>query len=271
VRLARLLFPLTERAFTYERYAALLDALSDQSRFVVVPLCEFDDAFDSRRAVVGLRHDVDQRLDRACDFSQLESDRGLRATYYVLNTARYWRRPDLVEAFLGIQAKGHEIGWHNDLVTLECVLGADARESLTQELRRLRAAGVSIEGTAAHGSPSCYRYGYHNGYFFFPTERADGFPNLEVVDGPLGPRPIPHGTLDEFDLRYDAYHLNNTSYFSDASFDARGARWHTDDLDLAALGPGTRTIILTHPDHWDATSAAKVGRLLSKVGEKVTR
>ena len=269
MKLRRLFFPLTERAFTYEHYARLLDALSDRSRFAVVPLREFEGVIDLSRAVVGLRHDVDERLDRACDFSRLESDRGLRATYFVLHTAKYWHRRDLIESFLGIQENGHEIGWHNDLVTLECVLGMDARDHLTRELRRLRAAGLRIEGTAAHGSPLCYRYGYHNGYFFFPSELVDGFPNREVVVGPHGPRPIPHGTLDEFDLRYDAYHLNNTTYFSDASFDSRGARWHTDDLDLASLGPGTRAIVLTHPDHWDATSRDKVSRFVSKARERL--
>lgn len=268
MKLARLLFPLTERAFTYERYAALLDALSDRSRFTVVPLCEFDGVIDPGRAVVGLRHDVDQRLDRARDFSRLESEHGLRATYFVLHTAKYWRSSDLISTFRTLQDRGHEVGWHNDLVTLECVLGTNARDYLSQELRRLRAAGVRIVGTAAHGSPLCYRYGYHNGYFFFPTEIVEGFPNREVVNGPLGPRAIPRGTLGEFDLHYDAYHLSNTSYFSDASFDTRGARWHTDDLDVAALRPGTRAIILTHPDHWDATAGAKFKRFLAKAGER---
>jgi hypothetical protein len=269
VKVARLFFPLTERAFTYGRYAHLLDTLCDSSRFVVVPLREFDQVIDPARVVVGLRHDVDERLDRARDFSRLESERGLRATYFVLSTAKYWRRPDLIESFLEIQNGGHEIGWHNDLVTLECVLGTEAREHLTHELRRLRSAGVRIEGTAAHGSPFCYRYGYHNGYFFFPSDVVAGFPNREVVDGPHGPRPVPHGTLAEFNFRYDAYRLNNTTYFSDASFDSKGARWHTDDLDLAAFGAGTRAIILTHPDHWDATSRDKLWRFLSKVRERL--
>jgi hypothetical protein len=261
----RLLFPITERAFTYDRYERLLDELADASRFRVVPLREFAATVDRARAVVGLRHDVDERLDRAIDFAALEATRGLNATYFVLETAGYWRRPGLVEKLLGIQELGHEIGWHNDLVTTECVLGRDARALLAAELERLRSAGLSIDGVAAHGAPSCYRYRYHNGYFFFPDELVTELPNAETVDGPLGRRRVPRGTLAEFDLAYDAYHLDNTTYFSDASFDSEGRRWHTDDLDLDVLEPGARTIILTHPDHWDRSMISKLGRYVSKV------
>jgi len=262
----RLLFPITERTFTYDRYARLLDELADPERFRVVPLRDFAATVDGARAVVGLRHDVDQRLDRAFDFARLEHDHGLRGTYFVLNTAAYWRDPRLIATLVRMQDEyGHEIGWHNDLVTWECVLGGDARTTLAGELERLRAAGLRVEGTASHGSPSCYRYGYHNGYFFFPEEFADGFPNREVVDGPVGRRSVPRGTLSEFGFAYDAYHLDNTMYFSDAAFDAAGRRWHTDDLDIALLEPGSRTIILTHPDHWDRSMPAKLARFGDKV------
>ena len=145
------------------------------------------------------------------------------------------------------------------------MLGGNARASLAAELERLRSAGLRIEGAASHGSPSCYRYGYHNGYFFFPDEPADGFPNREVVDGPFGRRRVPRGTLAEFGLSYEAYHLDNTEYFSDAAFGSGGRRWHTDDLALSVLEPGTRTIILTHPDHWDRSMLAKLARFAGKV------
>lgn len=264
-----MLFPITERAFTYEHYERLLDELADPGRCRVVPLREFTATVDPARAVVGLRHDVDQRLDRAADFAVLEAERGLRATYFVLQSAGYWRRPGLVEALLRMQESGHEIGWHNDLVTTECVHGVDARALLSRELVRLRNAGLSIEGVAAHGAPSCYRYGYRNGYFFFPDEADAHFPNVDTVDGPLGKRRVPRGTLAEYGFTYDAYHLDNTTYFSDASFSSEGRRWHTDDLDLGSLGPGSRTIILTHPDHWDRSMPAKLARYAGKVRSAV--
>ena len=271
VQLRRAFFPITERTFTYARYEALLNALADESRFRVLPLCELASAVEPDRAVVSLRHDVDERLDRAADFARLEHERGLRATYYVLHTARYWRAPELVSTLVRMQdVLGHEIGWHNDLVTLECVLGGEARVTLASELERLRSAGLRIVGTSSHGSSSCYRYGFHNRYFFFQAP-IPGFPSVDVVHGPLGPKRVPRGTLEEFGFEYEAYRLDHQLYFSDASFDASGMRWHTDQLDLSMCTPGSRTIILTHPDHWDASAAEKLSRFAWKVGNKVRR
>ena len=271
LKLRRAFFPITERRFTYTRYTALLDALADESRFRVVPLCELAGTADAERATVSLRHDIDERLDRAEDLARLEHERGLRGTYYVLHTAGYWQAPGLVPTLVRMQdLLGHEIGWHNDLVTLECVLGGDARVTLASELARLRNSGLRIVGTSSHGSPSCYRYGFHNGYFFFRTP-LPGFPNVDVVNGPLGPKRIPQGTLEEFGFEYEAYHLDHELYFSDAAFDASGNRWHTDLLDLNVCTPGTRTIILTHPDHWDASATQKLARLAWKASHKVRR
>ena len=147
-RLARrALFPVFERSFTYEAYERLLDRLADPTRFEVVPLREFVSTPSTSRTVVALRHDVDDRLGSAVEMARREHDRGLRATYFVLHTAAYWHRDDLVETLLQLQSWGHEIGWHNDLVTLECVHGGDARAFLAEELARLRDAGVTIEGS----------------------------------------------------------------------------------------------------------------------------
>ena len=45
-------------------------------------------------------------------------------------------------------------------------------------------------------------------------------------------------SLTDFGFEYDAYGLDNNLYFSDASFDENGRRWHTDSLSFDALGPG---------------------------------
>ena len=263
----RALFPVFERSFTYDSYDRLLDGLADQARFEVVPLREFAATRSPSRAVVALRHDVDYRLDSALELGRREHARGFRATYFVLHTAAYWHRDDLVPALLELQGWGHEIGWHNDLVTLECVYGGDARAFLATELERLRFAGVRIDGSASHGSPLCYRFGYHNNAFFtdFDGEERPQFPNVESVPGPDGLRRIPKGRLSEFGLDYEAYHLDNDLYFSDASFDKNGRRWHTDDLDLSLLAPGRRAIILVHPCHWDGSFGEKLRRLPAAV------
>ena len=261
-----------ERSFTYSAYERLLDQLADTRRFKVVPLREFPSTCSESETIVGIRHDVDYRLDSALEMARLERERGLSATYFVLHTARYWARPELVQNLLHLQdGHGHEIGWHNDLVTLECVYGGDARKFLAEQLARLRGAGIRIEGSASHGSPYCYRFGYHNNYFFadFDGEEQPGFPNSQIVETQRGRCRIPKGWLADFGLLYEAYHLDHDLYFSDASFDERGLRWHADRLDFDTLVSGKRAIILVHPCHWDTSAAAKVRRLPAEIGRAV--
>ena len=246
---SRVFFPLTERRFTYAEYERFLDRLASLD---VVPLREFAAGLGD----TALRHDVDDRLDSALELARLEHARGLRATYFVLHTAPYWERDDLVERLRELQTLGHEVGWHNDLVTLAVVHGRDPAEYLRHELARLRDAGIDVVGIAAHGSPWCHRLGFHNDYAFSDLPQPiPGFPT----------RFEPIGTLVDFGLHYDAYSLGEDAYFSDSRFD-RGRRAHPADF---PLGPGQRTIILTHPCHWDPSAAAKTQRLARLVARRL--
>ena len=247
---SRLLFPWTERRFTYRAYARFLDRLGGRD---VVPLRDFARGAGD----LALRHDVDDRLESALVLARLEADRGLRATYFALHTAPYWREPDLLPRLLRLQELGHEVGFHNDLVTLERVHGVDVAEYAPRELERLRAAGLDVVGAAAHGSPWCHRLGFHNNYVFSGwDEPVAGFPSTEVRSK-LNP-----ATLG---LEYEAYHVPRDVYFSDSSF-VGGRRRHPADLELV---PGRRTIVLVHPCHWDASPAAKALRLGRKVGRRL--
>jgi hypothetical protein len=244
---SRLLFPWTERRFTYAEYGRFLDRLGGRE---VVPLREFARGAGD----LALRHDVDSRLDSALRLARLEHDRGLRATYFVLHTAPYWSDDDLVPHVRSLQDLGHEIGFHNDLVTIERVHGGDARAALEDALARLREAGIEVTGSAAHGSPWCHRLGYHNNYVYTGwDEPQPGFPSRDVREK-LDPA--------EFGLEYEAYHVPHDVYFSDSSF-VDGRRAHPADLEMQ---PEQRTIVLVHPCHWDTSVAAKTGRLARRVG-----
>jgi hypothetical protein len=246
---SRVLFPLTEWRFTYAEYERFLDRLAGRD---VVPLREFAAGLGD----TGLRHDVDDRLESALDLARREHARGLRATYFVLHTAPYWEREDLVERLRELQELGHEVGWHNDLVTLAVVHGVEPAEYLRRELARLRSAGIDVVGVAAHGSPWCHRLGFHNDYAFSDLPQpVAGFPT----------RFEPIGTLADFGLDYDAYTLGEDAYSSDSRFE-RGRRAHPADF---PLDRAKRTIFLTHPCHWDVSAAAKARRLARRVARRL--
>jgi hypothetical protein len=271
--LRRLVEPARERRFTYDRYDAFLARLLADPRVRPLPLRELAATDPEGRVLVGLRHDVDDRLDSALRMAELEHRRGVRATYFVLHTASYYRSPGLLDALGRLQELGHEVGWHNDLVTLQLVYGLDPVEYLDGELRRLRENGIDVVGTAAHGSIHCHRLGYHNNEFFldWPEAVSGGRTSRARIAVGGGDVELRRGRLADFGLEYEAYHLGEDRYFSDARFDERGRRWHPELLDVRSLRPGERVVVLVHPCHWDRSLGAKYVRVVKRLTRRALR
>ncbi|MFN2468626.1 MAG: hypothetical protein ABR521_10920 [Gaiellaceae bacterium] len=241
--------PVRERRFTYGEYARFLDGLDLEH---VRPLRELRHA----PAGVGLRHDVDDRLDSALAFARLEAARGLRATYFLLHTAPYW--PD--GRFRELQELGHEVGLHNDAVTVHARTGADPVAELARALETLRAQGLDVVGVAAHGSREARERRFLNHLLFSDLpERAPRFPNNDVTGELLPPPGMPRTTLAALGLLYDADFLDHDAYFADSYVDVCGRRWHPGDY-----RPGTKTVVLTHPCLWDGSRAAKAARTVGR-------
>ncbi len=251
--------------FTFEKYAAFLRSVSDTSKYIVLPLDEFKHTENKKKIIIGLRHDLDNDLNHAFQFSDTEFKLGFRSTYYLLHTAPYYlENPNnmavhsqkILPVLKTMQNERHfEIGLHNDLVTLQAVYNIDPVQFLHNELSWLRSNGIKITGSASHGSPYCYTYKYLNFYFFeectFPV--VGQFVNNLTL--PLSGINVPmkKGKLSDFGLHYEAYFLNNNKYFSDATVTA-GVRWNIGMLDPRSLQAGDRVIILLHPIHWHKAS-----------------
>jgi len=267
--------------FTWQKYASFLKKISDTSKYIVLPLNEFRQTLDSKKIVIGLRHDVDVDLNVAYEFSKIESNLGFRSTYFILHTAPYYLEDQnnmavhsekIIPILKKMQNEKHfEIGWHNDLVTLQVIYNIDPVVFLHNELSWLRSNGLKIYGTAAHGSSYCKTYHYMNFYFFqecsYPI--LVGRENNVTVpkDGKL--ITIKKGHLSDFKLEYEAYFLNNNKAYSDAVI-KDGVRWNIGMLDLSLLKPGDRIIILLHPIHWHkASENAKIEKF-SIVGQKLS-
>jgi hypothetical protein len=265
--------------FTYEKYAAFLNKVSDTSKYVVLPLNDFRKTLNSKKIVIGLRHDVDNDLDIAYRFSETESNLGFRSTYFILHTAPYYLENSnnmsvhssrILPTLKTMQNDRHfEIGWHNDLVTLQAVYDINPVEFLHNELSWLRTNGINIYGSASHGSPYCYTYLYLNFYFFKECESPVVGQFVNNISLPLnsGKTAMLKGDFSDFNLEYEAYFLNNNKYFSDATV-VNGVRWDISKLDLNSLNPGDRVIILLHPIHWHKGSVIANLESFSIKGQK---
>lgn len=265
--------------FTWEKYASFLNKVSDTSKYIVLPLNEFRQTFNSKKIVIGLRHDVDNDLDIAYQFSTVESSLGFRSTYFILHTAPYYlanpnnmgvHTDKIIPILKTMQDEKHfEIGWHNDLVTMQVVYNIDPVIFLAQELNWLRSNGIRIEGTASHGSNYCKVYHYLN-YYFFEECTYPAVPNYgNNLSVPVGSKTITliKGKLNDFGLQYEAYFLNNNKAFSDATI-TNGIRWNIGMLDLGQLQAGDRAILLLHPIHWHKASVLTNIESFSLNGQK---
>ena len=251
--------------FTWEKYAAFLKKISDTSKYIVLPLNEFRQTFNNKKIIIGLRHDVDVDLNVAYQFSQVETDLGFRSTYFILHSAAYYlENPNNMEVHTNkiipilksMQNDKHfEIGWHNDLVTLQIVYNINPVTFLHNELNWLRSNGIKIYGTASHGSTYCKTYHYLNYYFFEECTYPVVTTYVNNISVPKDGKSITilKGKLADFNLQYEAYFLNNNKAFSDATI-TNGIRWNIGMLDLSLLQPGDRAIILLHPIHWHRAS-----------------
>jgi hypothetical protein len=251
--------------FTWEKYATFLKKISDTSKYIVLPLNEFRQTFNDKKIVIGLRHDVDVDLNVAYQFSQVETNLGFRSTYFILHSAPYYlENPNNMEVHTNkiipilksMQNDKHfEIGWHNDLVTLQVVYNINSVTFLHNELNWLRSNGIKIYGSASHGSTYCKTYHYLNYYFFEECTFPIVTTYVNNVTIPKDGKSITmlKGKLADFNLQYEAYFLNNNKAFSDATI-TNGIRWNIGMLDLSLLQPGDRAVILLHPTHWHRAS-----------------
>jgi hypothetical protein len=238
--------------FTWDQYQAILIELS-KDKYVVLPVYEMKDYFDTTKVVVCLRHDVDVQIFKAQEMCEMEYFFGIRSTYYILATARYYgrfvnniliRNICMGEAYLKLNYYGHEIGIHNDMLTVMIKYGYDPLAFNKQELDYYASLGIPIYGTASHGSEIA-RQTVAN-YQIFSDLALQANVDYKGVTYNLGQH-----SLEEFGFSYEAYFIDYNKYFSEA-----GGDWNFDDdydgmmRALKNSVPGDRIQILTHPAYW---------------------
>jgi hypothetical protein len=200
-----------------------------------------EDVFDGEHdpGVIGLRHDCDNVILPAVDMAAWEAARGIRATYYILHTAPYWEDKTLLRRSLERIAEcGHEIGIHNDAITVALETGRDAAEVLHEAVAELRGYGHTIRSTVAHGNALCGVHRYVNDELFSECRRK--------VYGDISRLNISTYPLAAFDLDFDANWLRRGDYLSDS-----GGEWSQPFDTVAAAWPARGQLhMLLHPDWW---------------------
>ena len=165
---------------------------------------------------IGLRHDVDKRIDIAHKMAKYERKMGICSTYFIRHTAEYFAKDEAWALIMDMQDMGHEIGFHNDLLS-ELVAHPDivVKERLESCLCKMWANGIDVHGTSAHGSHLARTYRFLNGYVWREVEQESTHPQFNQIETPEVTVMIPKLKLDDW-FEYEANLIDPQEYYSDA-------------------------------------------------------
>lgn len=244
--------------FNFNTFDNFLAHISSSDRFLLVQQKDFLAAKSKDKVIISLRYDIDENIDAALKFAYREHKYGIRSSYFVLHSAKYYgavksstfsRNKNMIFYLKKMQNDfGQEIGFHNDLVTFQIVYNIPSREYLKSELEYLRSNNIEVSGTTYHGSEYCYRYQYFNAYFWYEFPRGSW--NYDYVIKGLEIKKIEKDSLNNYDLKYEGGLLNPDYFFTDVDF-INGKRWNMTMVNFDTIKPGRKVIVLLHPALWD--------------------
>jgi len=234
---------------SFQDYLDLLDELSDP-RYRVLPGKEFASAPDDpEHVMVYFRHDIDHDPQTAVRMAAAEKKLNLRGSYYILPSALYYgkvrkdgklyRFSCMDDLYLSLVSLGHELGVHNDLLTIMFYYHADPLAFQHRELEYYRSIGINITGCVSHGSP-LNRLKLNNTFMFSEFGRKGSYEYKGEV--------FHYGqwSLADYGFEYEGYRLKANVRLSDIS---AYPGWEIRER-LRQCKPGDRVSLLVHPLHW---------------------
>ena len=124
-----------------------------------------------------------------------------------------------------IASLGHEIGLHNNALSIALRTGLDPFAILERDLTALRRHGFTVTGSVAHGDKLCHTVGFVNNEIFRECIRPATYQpdrTLELADasGTTRRLQLRQRPMADFGLDYEANYIGHTRYLSDT-----GGRW----------------------------------------------
>lgn len=209
---------------------------------------------ETMTAFLVLKHDIENTVPKAYKLAEIENKYGHRGTYYA--HAYLLDDPKNVELLRKMQAMGHEIAYHYDVMDSNHGNLDGAINEFEVNRKRFESLGFPIITVCQHGNPVVERVGYTSNRDFFRSSRAQAlYPNIADI---------------MVDYK-DKYHTDY-SYFSDAGrkfkliFDPiNNDIVNSDDKnipyedlnDLMEALP-SKAIISTHPHRWTDSAASYI-------------
>lgn len=234
--------------FIYSAWERFCAALQVEGR-ISIPAKEVTVGMDS---FLVLKHDIENTVPKAYKLAEIEHRYGHRGTYYA--HAYLLDDPQNVELLHKMQAMGHEISYHYDVMDSNHGNLDGAIKEFEANRQRFERLGFPIVTVCQHGNPVVERVGY--------TSNRDFFRSAQV-------QAIYPGIADIM-VDYKKKYQTDYSYFSDAgrkfklifdpinndivNSDDKNVPYEDLNALLAALPQ--KAIISTHPHRWTDSAAS---------------
>lgn len=221
--------------FTHSHYAELVEIAKNNYRF-----CSFNDVdLKSRDGVVFWRHDIDFSMHESLNLAKIETDAGIKSTFFLLLHGEYYNLFELsiTKLVREIIALGHHIGLHFDPVYYNIITEAELKMWLMYEKQILdKLFDIDIKV-----------FSFHN-----PTPEILKFDNWDYS-----------GMINTYSKEFK----DNVAYCSDSN-----GYWRFKRLkDVLETEKPTKLQTLTHPEWWTQkvmSPKEKIWRAIDKRAEK---
>lgn len=134
-----------------------------------VPLYTAQKASESANNLKGqfiiIKHDVEDKPEKALELSKIEHRFGIAATYYVHSF--FLNNPKKLAIIKEIASLGHEIGYHYDVLDSNNGDRARATEEFKESLASFSEKDIAVKTLCPHGNPLKKRVGYSSNKDFF--------------------------------------------------------------------------------------------------------
>ena len=209
---------------------------------------------ESMTSFLVLKHDIENTVPKAYKLAEIENKYGHRGTYYA--HAYLLDDPQNVELLRKMQAMGHEISYHYDVMDSNHGNLDGAINEFEVNRKQFESLGFPIITVCQHGNPVVERIGYTSNRDFFRSPRVQElYPNIADIM-----------------VDYKDKYRTDYSYFSDAGrkfkliFDPiNNDIVNSDDKnipyeDLNALVEAlpSKAIISPHPHRWTDSAASYI-------------
>lgn len=247
-----------------------------------IPIITHSAAWDLRESkmpYICIRHDVDRNIDTALAMARIESDLNIVSTYYLLPPGDYnsnenyygvidegqIRISDHTRAIaLEMQSLGHEIGLHNDFVQLGEKANRDVCGVILEQIKAFSEFGVTIRGSASHGSKFARAYQFVNYEIFSDTFSPSRLRRSLILPN-MGSLELFSIDMNSVGLDYEAYHIKRDSYISDTgsilNFDGDVQVNISRDYFFKSMKEKKRIIALFHPEWWKSRPLTRLNSL----------